>query len=435
LLPKMQLSRQSLGYLNTGFPFHVDPVCCPRSSAPPSNAPESCLSPSTVAGKQPPMSLYSLWAGDHSVANTQVVLNVRLSADAIVDHANENGCTALRVLSQRGIQEDYGPGSFKGIQKIHTTPTSPSDLAAMLRRFPKPGCARQPLSKKEVPCFLGPPGYFGAPEAGKSCNVIFSGPPGDFMTITEALELSSHPPLSSASREELLVSPAPDKTPMSPEEFAPTTNASDCNAGSLEAECLQYFASRLLRHLTPTTNEDGVLLQAPCSDACVVAGLDDEKKKQTTKTPRADSSGEPRNPHDLLPDGDCGVHPTTCKPCRFLHLPKGCLNGENCNFCHLKHPPQKRSRCGKLQRIRLGRTIAQLEEIARHNPEALGDKFDKLLPRSATRNHVWTETLRQKLMSSIGGPKGLPTTAFPCCAAKVQRTIDWETTLAYRLAL
>jgi len=42
--------------------------------------------------------------------------------------------------------------------------------------------------------------------------------------------------------------------------------------------------------------------------------------------------------------GSAGHAARRCKPCAFYHADKGCANGQNCTFCHLCEPGEKKRR-------------------------------------------------------------------------------------------
>eukprot|EP01057_Protomagalhaensia_wolfi_P005615 Protomagalhaensia_wolfi_Nauph_80__5614@NODE_63_length_4088_cov_50_951840_g52_i0_p1_GENE_NODE_63_length_4088_cov_50_951840_g52_i0NODE_63_length_4088_cov_50_951840_g52_i0_p1_ORF_typecomplete_len432_score57_36Torus/PF16131_5/0_0075zfCCCH_3/PF15663_5/0_015zfCCCH_4/PF18044_1/1_6_NODE_63_length_4088_cov_50_951840_g52_i027174012 len=68
------------------------------------------------------------------------------------------------------------------------------------------------------------------------------------------------------------------------------------------------------------------LFASAVAQALLSGGVDE--KKRTTEAVKADDTAS-------------GGHPNSCKPCAF-YWSKGCLNGENCRFCHEWHAPKKK---------------------------------------------------------------------------------------------
>eukprot|EP01053_Blabericola_migrator_P002631 Blabericola_migrator_1__2630@NODE_1743_length_3879_cov_123_753410_g203_i2_p2_GENE_NODE_1743_length_3879_cov_123_753410_g203_i2NODE_1743_length_3879_cov_123_753410_g203_i2_p2_ORF_typecomplete_len272_score24_44zfCCCH_3/PF15663_5/0_028Torus/PF16131_5/1_8e04Torus/PF16131_5/0_019_NODE_1743_length_3879_cov_123_753410_g203_i27901605 len=70
------------------------------------------------------------------------------------------------------------------------------------------------------------------------------------------------------------------------------------------------------------------LFASAVAQALLSGGVDE--KKRSTETAK-------NGAEDSVPGG----HPNCCKPCAF-YWSKGCLNGENCRFCHEWHAPKKK---------------------------------------------------------------------------------------------
>lgn len=48
----------------------------------------------------------------------------------------------------------------------------------------------------------------------------------------------------------------------------------------------------------------------------------------------------------------CDLHKTgTCRPCHYVATKAGCMNGAECEFCHLPHPRRARQRPCKTKRL------------------------------------------------------------------------------------
>mmetsp|Transcript_52040 Transcript_52040/g.100587 ORF Transcript_52040/g.100587 Transcript_52040/m.100587 type:complete len:344 (-) Transcript_52040:97-1128(-) len=60
--------------------------------------------------------------------------------------------------------------------------------------------------------------------------------------------------------------------------------------------------------------------------------------------PIEEKSSHEAQANTKLSVGSAGHLQRRCKPCAFYHLEKGCDNGENCTFCHLCEPGEKKRR-------------------------------------------------------------------------------------------
>merc|ERR1719245_829862 len=56
-----------------------------------------------------------------------------------------------------------------------------------------------------------------------------------------------------------------------------------------------------------------------------------------------------------------------CRPCHYVHTTVGCLNGRDCEFCHLPHTKKSRPRPCKTKRLQCKRIVNVLEQAALSN--------------------------------------------------------------------
>ncbi|CAK0840088.1 unnamed protein product [Prorocentrum cordatum] len=68
-----------------------------------------------------------------------------------------------------------------------------------------------------------------------------------------------------------------------------------------------------------------------------------------------------------------------CNPCLYVSAKLGCLNGANCNFCHLPHAVKSRSRPSKAVRVQVRNLVETLDSKCERDPHAalgrLADTF------------------------------------------------------------
>lgn len=83
--------------------------------------------------------------------------------------------------------------------------------------------------------------------------------------------------------------------------------------------------------------EDELLTHSPSSSSPQSICLEEQSDDETEDLSQAELGPPPSI-------GSLDHAQGTCKPCVFIWNPKkgGCVNAENCTFCHYKHPPKKR---------------------------------------------------------------------------------------------
>lgn len=71
-----------------------------------------------------------------------------------------------------------------------------------------------------------------------------------------------------------------------------------------------------------------------------------------------------------------------CKPCHYVHTKLGCLNGEECNFCHIPHTKKTRPRPCKTKRMQCKRIVSMLEAATAKDPEQFAEATKLLSSQS-----------------------------------------------------
>jgi len=95
-----------------------------------------------------------------------------------------------------------------------------------------------------------------------------------------------------------------------------------------------------------------------------------------------------------------------CKPCRYLTTKAGCMNGNECRWCHMDHPQRVRLRPCKSARMKCKRMAAKLDQVKQNEPENLDNAIDSLQTRSSQSRYLLT-VLKCKLlkMQDDDGPE------------------------------
>jgi len=98
----------------------------------------------------------------------------------------------------------------------------------------------------------------------------------------------------------------------------------------------------------------------------------------------------------------CDLHKTgTCRPCHYVATKAGCMNGAECEFCHLPHPRRARQRPCKTKRLQFKRVVNRLAEANRNSPE----EFQEALS-SVTSQSEYLRGLIRKRLHTQGGAEG-----------------------------
>jgi len=84
-----------------------------------------------------------------------------------------------------------------------------------------------------------------------------------------------------------------------------------------------------------------------------------------------------------------------CKPCHYVHTKLGCLNGEECNFCHISHTKKSRPRPCKTKRMQCKRIVSMLEAASAKDPEQFAEATRVLSSQSTYLRTVLKTKLNQ----------------------------------------
>jgi len=85
-----------------------------------------------------------------------------------------------------------------------------------------------------------------------------------------------------------------------------------------------------------------------------------------------------------------------CKPCHYVHTKLGCLNGEDCNFCHIPHTKKSRPRPCKTKRMQCKRIVSMLEAATAKDPGQFAEATKVLSSQSSYLRSVLNGKLKDK---------------------------------------
>mmetsp|Transcript_63474 Transcript_63474/g.164734 ORF Transcript_63474/g.164734 Transcript_63474/m.164734 type:complete len:304 (-) Transcript_63474:121-1032(-) len=92
-----------------------------------------------------------------------------------------------------------------------------------------------------------------------------------------------------------------------------------------------------------------------------------------------------------------------CRPCHYVRTTAGCLNAENCDFCHLAHRRKNRPRPHRRKRMQCKKYADMLEDAEANNPEVFREAIEGLSSRSAYLQSVVLHRLRDKAETADAG--------------------------------
>jgi len=76
---------------------------------------------------------------------------------------------------------------------------------------------------------------------------------------------------------------------------------------------------------------------------------------------------------DLPSKGSRSHAEGNCKPCSYVHTKLGCLNFQDCSFCHIPHTTKSRARPCKAKRMQSKRIQGMIENAAAKDPEQFAE--------------------------------------------------------------
>lgn len=90
-----------------------------------------------------------------------------------------------------------------------------------------------------------------------------------------------------------------------------------------------------------------------------------------------------------------------CKPCHYVHTKLGCLNGQECGFCHLPHSAKSKPRPCKTKRLQCKRIVNMIEAAAEKDPQQFAEAT-KLLSNQS----LYLRSVIQTAADRPAGPAG-----------------------------
>eukprot|EP00927_Polykrikos_kofoidii_P073053 TRINITY_DN69128_c0_g1_i1.p1 TRINITY_DN69128_c0_g1~~TRINITY_DN69128_c0_g1_i1.p1 ORF type:complete len:345 (-),score=40.98 TRINITY_DN69128_c0_g1_i1:57-1016(-) len=130
--------------------------------------------------------------------------------------------------------------------------------------------------------------------------------------------------------------------------------------------------------------------EPPTVPVTAVVGPDvDVDADQPAESKMASVDGEPWSKGSELHESG------KCKPCHYIHTKLGCLNGQECKFCHISHSKKSRPRPCKTKRMQCKRIVSMLETASAKDPEQFADATRMLASQSTY--------LQSVLKNQLGG--------------------------------
>lgn len=109
----------------------------------------------------------------------------------------------------------------------------------------------------------------------------------------------------------------------------------------------------------------------------------------------SDSNGtDGANAPHLISVGSALHESGTCKPCLYLNMKGGCLNGSTCSFCHIPHAKRNRPRPCKSTRIQCKQVAQMLDTIP--DPQQQKELAEQLSAKSPYMRTILNGKMRQQ---------------------------------------
>mmetsp|Transcript_38700 Transcript_38700/g.111239 ORF Transcript_38700/g.111239 Transcript_38700/m.111239 type:complete len:323 (-) Transcript_38700:211-1179(-) len=97
--------------------------------------------------------------------------------------------------------------------------------------------------------------------------------------------------------------------------------------------------------------------------AAVVVNMEEGAQRKLVSELLEDGGPEIPGLAEFWSAGTSAHGTSACRPCHYVHTTSGCLNGLNCEFCHLPHAKKTRPRPCKSRRVQTRRFGLVLEEV------------------------------------------------------------------------
>mmetsp|Transcript_30306 Transcript_30306/g.86499 ORF Transcript_30306/g.86499 Transcript_30306/m.86499 type:complete len:274 (+) Transcript_30306:91-912(+) len=102
--------------------------------------------------------------------------------------------------------------------------------------------------------------------------------------------------------------------------------------------------------------------------AAAMSQLEEAAQRKLVSQLLADGGPEIQTLSEFWSIGTAAHGTSACRPCHYVHTLSGCVNGANCEFCHLPHAKKTRPRPCKSRRVQTRRFGLVLEEIHLQQP-------------------------------------------------------------------
>jgi len=94
--------------------------------------------------------------------------------------------------------------------------------------------------------------------------------------------------------------------------------------------------------------------------------------------------------------GSDAHHSGQCRPCHYLQTKLGCMNGVNCEYCHLSHAKKSRPRPCKAKRTQCKRIVGMLDTVFAADPNQFAQAAEMLSTKSPYMRTVIRSRMKQQ---------------------------------------
>jgi hypothetical protein len=101
-----------------------------------------------------------------------------------------------------------------------------------------------------------------------------------------------------------------------------------------------------------------------------------------------------------------------CKPCSYVHTKLGCLNGQDCGFCHIPHSTKSRTRPCKAKRMQSKRLQGMIDNAAAKDPEQFAEAAKGLANNNEYLRSVLQKDSHEPVTTSEQGVSHMASGAF-----------------------
>lgn len=103
-----------------------------------------------------------------------------------------------------------------------------------------------------------------------------------------------------------------------------------------------------------------------------------------------------------------------CKPCHYFATTTGCVNGQDCHFCHFPHTKKSRPRPCKSKRLQCKKFISVMEDLKTKDPAKFNETMQTVSERSKYVQGMLNKHIQRQ---GAGDPRQSSSSAAPSSLA------------------